>query len=148
MVIEKNGHHARLLFDELQKLTRKESLFSDLFDAPPYPHFAALCRWEKEGANCISLDTAIVDKEGNIRICWNGDVIGRIGVPFPEIREKLNHLKGQVEKQRGCNDCPKVQVCSRCMFPHPLEEQEFCTLKKNSHCEETADLIRHLDIFK
>lgn len=134
----------RLLVD----LSNKDNTIDTLFNAAVYPYFSSLCRWEKSPANCKSLEIIIIDQDNNIKTCWHGEPIGKVGMPLPEIRKNLSKLHEEAENKRDCKSCAKKPVCTKCIFPFPLAAEEYCNLKKGCSIEETAELIRTFDIFK
>jgi hypothetical protein len=113
-----------------------------------YPYMSSLCRWEKRMTNCKTLETVIVDDQDNIKTCWNGNSIGKVGMPPPEIMENLKMRHQETRDKRNCLHCPKNPVCAQCIFPCPLSEEEYCRLKRNFHTEEAAELMRMSDMFK
>lgn len=134
----------RLLVD----LSNKDNTIDTLFNSTIYPYFSSLCRWEKGPANCKSLEIIIIDQDNNIKTCWHGEPIGKVGMPLPEIIKNLRNLHNEAENKRGCKSCAKKSVCTKCIFPFPLSAVEYCNLKKNFNIEEAAELIRTFDIFK
>jgi hypothetical protein len=129
-------------------LSNKDNLLNDLVYNPVYPYFGSLCRWEKRSANCRTLETVIVDLDNNVKTCWNGNSIGKVGMPFPGIVENLRSIRRAAENRRGCKDCNKQTVCIKCVFPGPLFDNQYCNLKRNFNTEEAAELMRTLDFFK
>lgn len=134
----------RLLVD----LSNKENLLNDLVYNPVYPYFGSLCRWEKCLPNCRRLETVIVDSASNVKTCWNGNPVGKVGMPFPGIVENLRSIQRTTENQRGCHDCDKQEICIKCTFPAPLDEKEYCNLKRDFNTGESSQLIRAFDYFK
>jgi hypothetical protein len=122
----------------------------NLFDIPIYPYLSSLCRWEnkKKLANCKTLETVIIDQKNNLKTCWNGEPIGKVGMPLPEILVNLGNLQKETENQRGCNNCIKQPVCMKCIFPAPLPGDEYCNLKRSIPTEKAAEIIRTVDFFK
>jgi len=122
----------------------------NLFDVPVYPHLSSLCRWENQGklANCKTLETVIIDRQNNIKTCWNGESVGRVGMPLPGILANLENLHKESENQRDCKNCVKQPVCMKCIFPAPLPGEEYCNLKRDFPTEKAAEMIRTVDFFK
>jgi radical SAM superfamily enzyme YgiQ (UPF0313 family) len=129
-------------------LSNKDNLLNDLVCNPIYPYLGSLCRWEKRSANCRTLETVIVDLDNNVKTCWNGNSIGKVGMPFPGIVENLRSIQRAAENRRGCKDCNKQTVCIKCVFPGPLIDNQYCNLKRNFNTEEAAELMRTFDFFK
>jgi radical SAM superfamily enzyme YgiQ (UPF0313 family) len=129
-------------------LANKKNLPDDLLYKPVYPYFGSLCRWEYDSANCRTLETVIVDADSNVKTCWKGNPVGKVGMPFPEIIENLRTIRRTTENRRGCQNCNKQDVCIKCIFPSPLCEKEYCNLRQNCVTEESTQLIRAFDYFK
>ena len=69
-------------------------------------------------------------------------------MPLAEIRENLEKLRRETETRRNCSHCPQRTACSRCLFPCPLAEEEFCHLNATAHLEKAAELMRIFDMIK
>lgn len=126
---------------------QQDNPLENLFNRPLYPYFSGLCRWDKCPANCLSLETAIVDAADNIKTCWHGEPVGKVGTPFHEIAENVRDLLRQTEDKRGCRDCLKKSTCAKCVFPAPITGEEYCSLKRSSDTEEAAELIRTFELY-
>jgi radical SAM superfamily enzyme YgiQ (UPF0313 family) len=123
----------------------------NLCEIPFYPYISSLCRWENlrnMQVNCRWLEMVLVDADNNVKTCWNGEPIGKIGTPLPEIVENLENLHKKAENKRGCRDCQKESRCTRCIFPVPISGDEYCKLRKGGNTEKGAELIRSLELFK
>jgi len=129
-------------------LSNNDNPLNDLVYKRVYPYFGSLCRWEKHAANCRTLETVIVDADNNVKTCWNGEPVGKVGMPFPAIVENLRSSQREAENRRGCHNCIKQTVCIKCMFPAPLSDNRYCTLKRKFNTEKAAELIRTFDFFK
>lgn len=127
----------------LRKLSSNEK-FSSISELPPLPYFATLCKWDVQVPNCMSLETLIVDSELNIKTCWQGQAIGKIGMPYSELRGYTKKIREDLIKNRGCIDCSQKTTCVQCLFPDPLEEKTYCELKCDPGIEEAARKVRNL----
>ena len=146
--IDRKKEDALQLYHLLVDLSNKDRAVKDLFDSPIYPYISSLCRWEKSLANCTTLDTVFVDPDNNIKTCWNGAPIGKVGMPFTEIVENLNNIHCTTAAKRNCRNCNKQGECKKCIFPGLLSGNEYCDLKRNFNTWKQAHLIRTFDIFK
>jgi hypothetical protein len=148
--IEREKLDAMRLHILLANLSTKADPVEDLVNGPVLPYISSLCRWENGCTNCRSLDTVIVDAEQNVRTCWNGQPVGKVGVPLPVIMENIKNIHRETEKKRACLDCSKNSICTKCIFPHPLAEGEYCHLRKylDWSVEAVASTIRCLDRLK
>jgi anaerobic magnesium-protoporphyrin IX monomethyl ester cyclase len=120
----------------------------DIFAAPVYPYMSSLCRWEKGDPNCSTLETLIVDSKNNIKTCWNGEPIGRVGMPFQALVENLKKIHLETREKRDCQQCKQRIGCCKCIFPHPLSQGEYCDLKRAFNTGEPAGLLRTFDALK
>jgi len=124
---------------------------NNLGEIPFYPYISSLCRWEnmeKTQINCRGLEIVIVDADNHVKTCWNGKPIGKIGTPLPEILDNLENLHKKAEKKRGCKNCLKKAVCSKCIFPAPLSEAEYCDLRRTGDTGKGVEFLRSLEFFK
>lgn len=148
--IEREKQDAMRLHILLVNLSTKVDPVDDLVNGPVLPYISSLCKWEKGCTNCRSLDTLIVDADQNVRTCWNGHPVGKVGVPLPVLMENIKKIHRETEKKRACLNCSKNSTCTKCIFPHPLTEGEYCHLRKylNWSVEAVASTIRCLDQLK
>jgi radical SAM superfamily enzyme YgiQ (UPF0313 family) len=146
--IDREREDALQLHHLLTCLSNKDNPVNDLVCTPIYPYMSSLCRWEKSSANCMTLETVIVDADNNVKTCWNGNSIGKVGMPFPGILENLRKIHRATENKRDCKNCNKQAACTKCIFPGPLFDNQYCDLKRNFNTGETAELIRAFDFFK
>ena len=135
----------------LHRLLQELANIDDLGEIPCYPCISSLCRWENMGkaqVNCRGLEIVIVDADNNIKTCWNGEPVGTIGTPLPDIVANLENLHKKAENNRGCKNCLKKAVCSKCIFPAPLSEAEYCDLRRVGDPGKGAESLRFLELFK
>jgi anaerobic magnesium-protoporphyrin IX monomethyl ester cyclase len=141
--IDREREDTLALYRSLTDLPGKDNLG----EIPFYPYISSLCRWENIGEaqlNCRGLEIVIVDADNNIKTCWNGEPVGKIGTPLPGILDNLENLHKQAENRRGCKDCLKKAVCSKCIFPAPLSEAEYCDLRRRGDTGKGAGFLRSL----
>jgi radical SAM superfamily enzyme YgiQ (UPF0313 family) len=146
--IDREKQDALQLHHLLVCLSNNENPLNDLVYNRVYPYFSNLCRWEKYAANCRTLEIVIVDSDSNVKTCWNGEPVGKVGMPFPAIVENLRSIQQEAENRRGCQNCIKQTACIKCVFPAPLFENQYCNLKRKFNTEKAAELIRSFDFFK
>jgi hypothetical protein len=146
--IEKEREDVLKLYHFLVKLAHEDNAIEDLFEGPYFPFFNSLCRWEFNTPNCQSLDTIIVDSQNNVKTCWNGTPIGRVGMSFSQIWENLERIHQEIKKERDCQNCQKQDQCNKCLFPCPLTTGEYCYLKKRCDTVESASLLRTFDVIR
>jgi SAM-dependent methyltransferase len=84
---------------------------------------------------------AIVDAAGRVRPCTHGDVVAGAADPLSAVDDRLEALAREAEARRGCTDCAAYDVCSRCLFPVPLDESRYCELVRR-HARRLPHLAR------
>ena len=131
----------KALYDLLNKISKSKNSFKYLFNKKSLPYFQSLCRWTGNQANCFKMETAIIDKDDSIRICWYSDPIGRIGISFSDIKQNLEYLREKLVDSRRCNSCSQNEKCSKCLFPFPLSSEEYCTYKNNLNTIKPAKMV-------
>jgi radical SAM protein with 4Fe4S-binding SPASM domain len=132
----------------LTELATADDVIANLLYTPLYPYLSSLCRWERTVANCTTLETAIIDPDFNIKTCWQGTPLGKVGAPFPEIAATLKRYRLAARKTRGCGNCEASPTCMQCLFPGPLSLEGYCRLKTTVNTAEIAGMIREFDLFK
>jgi anaerobic magnesium-protoporphyrin IX monomethyl ester cyclase len=145
--IDREREDALQLHRSLTDLSNKDNLG----EIPFYPYISSLCQWENMGkaqVNCRRMEIVIVDADDNVKTCWNGKPIGKIGIPLPEILDNLENLHKKAENERGCKNCLKNPVCSKCIFPAPLSAAEYCDLRRTGETRKGAESLRWLELFK
>ncbi|MFW9827620.1 MAG: B12-binding domain-containing radical SAM protein [Candidatus Thorarchaeota archaeon] len=136
------------LYDLLIRLFKSNNSFQYLLKSKLLPQFQNLCRWTKNHANCMTLETAIVGKDDSVRICWNSEPLGKIGISFSEIIRVLNE-RNKIERiKRKCDKCIERDACVKCLYPFPLNSQEYCKKRKAFNTIHPAKLISKFTILK
>jgi len=148
IAIDKEREDILSLHRFLESLCDREDALGFLMDAPLYPYFSSLCRWEKNTPNCRSLNTAWIDSSGHTRTCRHGEPVGKVGMSLPDIKQNMKLMVEIMESCRGCPVCQVREQCARCLFPGPIPEPEFCSLRKNTKSHEASALLRTFDALK
>lgn len=146
--IEKEKSDALNLHILLVNLSSKTDPVENLINKPVLPYLSSICRWDSGPANCERLDTVIIDRDDNVRTCWNGRPVGKVGMPYAKIAENLAHIRLEAEAKKGCKNCEKQKTCSKCLFPNPLSGGEYCYLKKYTNTDRVTKLIENLNLVK
>jgi hypothetical protein len=146
--IEKDKSDAMDLHIFLVNLSSKNDAVEHLMAGPVLPYLSSICKWDKGAANCKRLDTVIVDKNDDVKTCWNGQPVGKVGMSYRKIAENLEHLRLEMEQKKGCQSCDKKATCTKCIFPAPLSGGEYCHLKKYTDTNQVAKLVHDLDMIK
>jgi hypothetical protein len=89
------------------------------------------CRWGHRICPAVSGTRWFVDDDQNIRPCLSGEPLGRVGDSYADLRASAVSLMQAKQFDRGCGQCPIERICSKCLFPFPLGNAEFCTFKKS-----------------
>jgi len=131
----------------LDGIAGKEDAFTYLATRRPLPYFAGLCKWSKAAANCEVMETAIIDCDGNIRLCWAGGPVGRVGDAFEEILQAASSQKRKSCDARKCGACEKQHQCAICVAPS-IEPSAYCDRVLHPGREEAADLLRTFSFLK
>ena len=146
--IDAINRDTRTLHKFLVEISKNEDIFNHLMNSTPLPQFQQLCRWTKNQANCQSLETAIIEKDDSIKICWYSDSIGNIETSFSEIKRKLNHVQKKNIELRNCKDCNENETCIKCTYPNPLSSEEYCYYKRSYNINKAAKMIDNFNIVK
>jgi len=88
-----------------------------------------VCRWGKSLCPACSGGVLAVDGD-TVLSCYHGKRVGKIGDSLKTLRENLQKRLREKENERGCCECPVKNNCSRCLFPQPLTDDEFCELRR------------------
>ncbi|MFX1326106.1 MAG: hypothetical protein ACFE8N_14245, partial [Promethearchaeota archaeon] len=136
---EKNDTKA--LYYLLNEISNSKNMFRFLSEMNFLPHFQNLCRWTANQANCVNMETAIIDQDDSIRICWYSDPIGTIKSSFLDLQQNLQTLTREAITSRNCNQCFQNSTCLKCVFPHPLSSEDYCLYKKRFNTCEPANMI-------
>lgn len=104
------------------------------------------CRWSCGDCPAQALSKLNIDAHGSIRPCTHGQVVTKVGGDFHAAREKIDRMWQDEKVKRGCADCPVQDSCSKCLFPHPMSTEEYCTTRKKFR--HTDEVLRLLDIIR
>jgi radical SAM superfamily enzyme YgiQ (UPF0313 family) len=146
--IESKVTDTETLYDLLVRLHGSNNSFQYLIKSNILPQFQNLCRWTKNHANCKTLETAIVGKDDSVRICWNSEPLGKIGISFSEIIRILNERIKIERLKRSCDDCIENEKCVKCLYPFPINSLEYCKRRKAFNTIHPAKLINKFTILK
>lgn len=104
--------------------------------------FQGLCKWLRNGANCTTFETALIDSDGSIRLCPHALPSGTIENSH---REVLNRFRKQADmeiQKRACGDCSMGPDCMRCPFPFPLPGEAYCEERKSLGSRPASEFFR------
>ena len=88
------------------------------------------CRWCAAPCPAIEMRRAVITSDGEVRPCVSGSALGTIADGLPELRRRASELYAAATARRGCASCPAVTRCSKCLFPTPLGEADYCALQR------------------
>jgi radical SAM superfamily enzyme YgiQ (UPF0313 family) len=143
LILEENKLDSFYIYNKFSKITKNG--FSEVLNSKIQSFIPSVCKWGKNNSNCLGLQTAIIDNKGSIKTCWNGKIVGKLGDTFDIIKENILNLKSIIEKSRGCKDCIKINNCEKCIFPNPIEESDYCQMKKSNNAENGAEFIKKVN---
>ena len=69
---------------------------------------------------------AAIVRGHEVRPCTTGGVIGAVTDDTETLRQRLERRADDTAQRRGCAQCEARPVCSRCLFPAPLDEASYC----------------------
>lgn len=87
------------------------------------------CRWGKGLCPALSGNILVVNGD-DVLPCYYGKSVGKVGDSRKTLQENSQDVLHKKETERGCQDCLVKNECSRCPFPYPLTDNEFCELKR------------------
>jgi hypothetical protein len=107
--------------------------------------FLRECMWGESDCPASRFRMAIIGKDGSsISPCLRSTFLADISDNFEDIKQEIESLWINLRKKRGCDSCPIKKYCSKCMFPYPLADQEYCRLRNKN--PEIVKLINSLKI--
>jgi radical SAM superfamily enzyme YgiQ (UPF0313 family) len=145
---ESDADDAISAYEHFCGLRNEKNLFGYLINKKPYPYFANLCKWTKNLSNCKKRNTLLVNDKSEIRLCWFGREIGKVGQSYTEIIQNIELYLNETTERRGCESCTAKDNCCRCLTPFPVSDAEYCTMRKSNDITEVAELILSFDVFK
>jgi len=89
------------------------------------------CRWS---SNCPAsrMKRLIIDDNGNIKCCFNGEATGHIDAPLEKIQKNITSLLEKTKLKRGCDFCPAKDRCSKCFSLGAITQDEYCGIMKGN----------------
>jgi len=100
---------------------------------------------------CVPMDVtvgsvgAILDLEGNVRPCAHGGTVATTTASYEELKTIYHSRAREASVRRGCETCSANSVCSRCLFPHVVDEETYCNTIRR-WADSIVDLQRVLGI--
>lgn len=70
---------------------------------------------------------AILDREGYVRPCTNGGRVATSTTTLAGLIDTYTTRAAATAATRGCETCAAKDVCSRCLFPHLVDDATYCT---------------------
>jgi len=145
---ESGPDDANSAYTYFNKIQRKDSLFNYLINKKPFPYFSNLCKWTKVLSNCRERNTLFVNDRHDVRLCWYGQNIGRVGQSYDSIIERFEAYQDMISEQRKCAVCNARDRCIKCVNPFPLTDEDYCNKQKNNDISKVAELFMSIDVFK
>jgi len=129
-------------------IQQEDNLFDYLINKKPFPYFANICKWTKVLSNCREKNTLFVNDRHDVRLCWYGQNIGRVGQSYDSIIESFEYHQRLMSEQRKCDICNARDRCTKCISPFPLSDEDYCFKQKNNDITKVAELFMSVDVFK
>ncbi|MFX0009925.1 MAG: B12-binding domain-containing radical SAM protein [Candidatus Hermodarchaeota archaeon] len=146
--MEETENDSRNLHNLLHDIFLNDNEIGFLLHRKILPIAQNLCKWMKERTNCNYLESAIIDQDHNVRVCWFGEPIGTIDDSFDAIKAKINYMKEQIIEERKCIECPQNNICIKCINPYPLTEDEYCEIRRKFDTSKPASLLNMYYVLK
>lgn len=125
-------HSRRLRMLHLKDAQAASRLFVDrpriLPVVGPAAVLAESCRWTGQACPATQPGMIVIGRDGAMRCCPSSTDLRSDSLT--EFQHSLIVIKENAERRRGCNVCPAREVCSRCIFPGAVGEQEFCRIRR------------------
>jgi radical SAM protein with 4Fe4S-binding SPASM domain len=80
----------------------------------------------------LKLQRAVINEAGEILSCLTGQPLGKLQDGLQDLRNNAKRIYTRIRKERKCDECPVDSSCSKCLFPHPLNQQEYCELQRGN----------------
>lgn len=87
------------------------------------------CRWCKGLCPALKLQRVVINKSGEILPCMTGQPLGNLQDSVKDLRDNAKKIYARIREERKCSECPADSRCSKCLFPYPLDQQEYCGLQ-------------------
>ncbi len=88
------------------------------------------CRWGVGLCPALKLQRVIINNCAEILPCINGQPLGELTDDIQDIRNNAGRIYARIRENRKCEECPADSRCSKCLFPYPLNQQEYCELQR------------------
>lgn len=90
------------------------------------------CRWCKGLCPALKLQRVVINKSGEILPCMTGNALGNLQDRVKDLRDNAKNFYVRIREERKCGECPADSRCSKCLFPYPLDQQEYCELQREN----------------
>lgn len=90
------------------------------------------CRWCKGLCPALKLQRVVINKSGEILPCMTGHALGNLQNSVKDLRDNAKKIYVRIREERKCDECPADSRCSKCLFPYPLDQQEYCELQREN----------------
>lgn len=135
-------------YSYFNEIKTEKNLFNYLINNKPFPYFTNLCRWTKDLSNCNEKKTLFVNDNREVRLCWYGPVIGKVGQTYDNIINNFEFRQEAVRIQRKCNTCCARDHCIKCISPLPFSEEDYCNRQIESDISKVAEMLISVDALK
>ncbi|MCD6309524.1 MAG: radical SAM protein, partial [Candidatus Eremiobacteraeota bacterium] len=122
------GEDLALLKKELSDYDPDHSIFNRIIQQSAL--ITSACRFSHLPCPGISLAKLHVDEDMNIKICPFSGPIGTVGESLETLKARVGEIFSKKMKDRGCASCPVKDTCSKCIFPYPMSDKEYCEFRR------------------
>lgn len=88
------------------------------------------CRWHSNLCPALKMRRSFINKNGEILPCMTGQSLGSLSDSVQDLRNNAKKIYAEIRMERKCDGCPADSRCSKCLFPYPLNQQEYCELQR------------------
>ena len=148
MCKESDSEDSLLAYSYLNEINEGKDLFASMINRKPYPYFSNLCRWTRDLSNCNKKNTVFVNNMGEVRLCWYGPDIGKVGQSREDIVSNLEFFQELTSERRNCKACTAGDRCVRCVSPFPLSDEDYCIRQKRNDMSKVAEMLICIDTIK
>jgi hypothetical protein len=90
------------------------------------------CRWGTGLCPALKLRRVFINEFGEILPCLTGQSLGELADSVQDLRNNARRIYAKIREDRKCGKCPADSCCSKCIFPHPLNQKEYCELRRTN----------------
>ncbi len=101
------------------------------------------CKWGRVACPALSRGGLVI-KGSDVLSCYHGGRIGKIGDDVKTLMNSIAALLHKRSEERHCGECELINECSRCLFPFPFADSQFCYFKRKYPFSKIIPLLEWL----